>query len=255
MPKSLILRAKDEALESPAVWLCVNRAIAHAKKLAAGRRHHAAHRTENNLKSSIKKTKRWGDESKDARKEQQEYRARKASGNFIPKQRTRGIDHDRARQRDVQYKEANKDRVAKRNHESYVRHKDKVLARTAARNKACRGTGSKHAIMILCRDRINGALKAGQKNGLHTSDLLGCTYEQYVSHLGPSYLRMKELDLVIDHIWPLALYDLQNPVEQKKAFNYLNTRLCSAMENRRKGGRAPDYDLAHTVPRELWPSD
>jgi len=254
MPKSLLLRSKEEALESPAVWLCVYNAIAHAKKLAAGRRHHVAHKEEKNKISSKRKKQKWKDNKNEAQREQQEYRARKASDDFVPKKRKRGVDVEGQKATAKRRREANPERSAELAHESYMRHRDAVMARTAARNKAARGTGSRHAIMILCRDRINGALKAGEKNGQHTSDLLGCSYDEYVVHLGPLHKRMKELDLVIDHIWPIALYDISDPVEQKKAFNYCNTRLCTAGENKRKGKRPPDDNLAHTVPRELWPA-
>lgn len=254
MPKSLVLRSKEEAMESPAVWLCVYNAIAHAKKLAAGRRHHAAHRKENNETASKRKKQKWKNNTEEARREQQEYRERKASANYEPKKRKRGIDVEGQKATAKKWRAENTERSAQISHDSYVRHKDEIIARTAARNKAARGTGSRHAIMMLCRDRINDALKAGGKNGKHTSELLGCSYDEYIAHLGPLHKRMKELNLVIDHIWPIALYDISNAEEQKKAFNYRNTRLCTADENRRKGKKPPDEALAHTVPQELWPA-
>lgn len=116
-----------------------------------------------------------------------------------------------------------------------------------------RGTGSSQCMAKLLRARTRTVLLHGHKKAALSRELLGCSYETWVDHLGPDYKFMKAKKLQIDHIWPIAAYDLSDPAEQLRAFNYKNTRLCSARDNRSKGCRVPSRDLQNMVPIELWP--
>ena len=106
----------------------------------------------------------------------------------------------------------------------------------------------------LALTRIHGALEALNLNKKDkTCDLLGCTTQEYADHLGPEVMRLSEAKKQIDHIWPLSIYDLTVEAEKFKAFNWRNTRLISASENREKHAKPPSKQLALTVPMELWP--
>ena len=253
MGKTLVQRSKEEAVGSPAVWLCVYNAIKHVKHLEAGRRSYQLHREKTNERAAAAKRKRRVADNASVVAEQQEYRKRKASRNFVPKERKRGVNKERENVMRSKRNEANKRHMKEYAHDYYVKHKALVLERTSRRNKAARGTGSRHAISILCRDRVNGAMRGGAKKSGRTCELLGCSYKEYTKYLGPLHKRMRKHGLVIDHIWPIALYDLFDPCEQRKAFNYKNTRLCTAGENQEKGSKPPSEELANSVPFSLWP--
>lgn len=100
------------------------------------------------------------------------------------------------------------------------------------------------------RSRIKAALKKGAKTR-KSMDLLGCTWEEYMTHLGNTVAGSEKLH--IDHIWPVRCYDLTDTAEQQRCFNYRNTRLLTSTENLKKSGNVPSIPEAATVPFELWP--
>jgi len=112
-----------------------------------------------------------------------------------------------------------------------------------------------YRIGFILRRRLLHAVHAASANKDDTSfELLGCSPREYALYLGIDQLsNYKEVNLHVDHIWPIALYDLSDPCEQRKAFDYRNTRLCSAVENQEKGAKPPSAALASTVPCSLWP--
>lgn len=251
MPKTLVQRSKEEAAESPAVWLCVYNAIKHVKHLEANRRSFS--RNKNAIRKKHSEYKKQNREKMN--KDQQDLRKRKKDDSFVPKERKRGVDTKKAKMKQKERREKNKDHVKTYAHDYYLEHKDVVLQRTAKRNKAHRGTGSQHDIATRCRDRVNAAFKFSAVNkDKKTIELLGCTFNEYMGFLGPDTASMKELDLVIDHIWPVASFDLSLPGESLKAFNFKNTRLCTRADNLQKGNAPPSTELRATVPAHLWPN-
>lgn len=92
-------------------------------------------------------------------------------------------------------------------------------------------------IAALQRSRISAALRENRKLG-STKELLGCELECLVKHLenqfrdGMSWSNKGEWH--IDHIRPLASFDLSLKEEQLKAFNYKNLQPLWAADNLRK---------------------
>ena len=108
------------------------------------------------------------------------------------------------------------------------------------------------------RSRILSGIKAAGSRRDSTSfgpnGLVGCTKEAYVAHLKTTLPEGTELkNAEIDHIWPVVLYNLNDPVQQRNAFHWSNSRATTVDTNREKGGRIPARDVALLVPRERWP--
>jgi hypothetical protein len=83
------------------------------------------------------------------------------------------------------------------------------------------------------------ALKGIAKSAA-TLELLGCTVEQWRAHIESLFkpgMTWENYGTVwhIDHVEPLAAFDLSDPEEQKKAFSWMNTQPLWAEENLRKG--------------------
>jgi len=100
----------------------------------------------------------------------------------------------------------------------------------------------KMKIIRKIRDRIYKALK-NQNATKHTKTykLIGCTVEEFKQYIK---LQFKEGmswdnhgDWHIDHIIPLASFDLTQKTEQLKAFHYSNCQPLWAKDNKKKGAK------------------
>jgi hypothetical protein len=95
-------------------------------------------------------------------------------------------------------------------------------------------------LLINLRGRIYVALKRGVKS-YSTIQLLGCSIERLKIHLEKQFkegMTWKNYGLkgwVIDHIRPCALFDLTDPIQQFKCFNYTNLQPLWYKENLIKG--------------------
>ena len=98
--------------------------------------------------------------------------------------------------------------------------------------------------------RVRSALLAsGLVRSIKTERLIGCTIPQMRKHLEAKFYKHpksgKEMTWKnntnngwhIDHIKPLASFDLSKPKEQLRAFNYKNTQPLWAEENLAKGDK------------------
>lgn len=146
-------------------------------------------------------------------------------------------NHAAVRERQDRYREGPKYAALKGRYVTYQRN--------YRRNRYA--TNSQWKLAVNCRGRIRTALKAAKmKKGNRTISLLGCTFAELEAHLGDGPGE-------IDHIWPICMYDLTNPAQQRMAFNYRNLQRVSAEYNRRKWTREPSDEEKAKVPIELWP--
>ena len=102
-------------------------------------------------------------------------------------------------------------------------------------------------IKNILRSRLNAAIKNGQKTGSAVDDL-GCSIEEFKRYIESKFEPWMTWDnwgkydknkktWHIDHIDPLANFDLKNREELLKVCNYSNLRPLLASENLRKGNR------------------
>lgn len=122
----------------------------------------------------------------------------------------------------------------------YQENKPHVHARIAKRKKEHLPT----RLAWRLRGRLRQALNLWKlkKVGSHIANL-GCTMEELVTHLeskfrpGMSWETYGLRGWHIDHIKPLASFDLENPVELAKATHYTNLQPLWAKENHQKGDK------------------
>lgn len=95
------------------------------------------------------------------------------------------------------------------------------------------------ALKINQRSRVRAILKSNKKAQTH--ELLGCSFEELKAHIeaqfvdGMSWQNMGEWH--IDHIIPLAAFDLSIKENQQLAFNYKNLQPLWAIDNLKKGAK------------------
>ena len=104
-------------------------------------------------------------------------------------------------------------------------------------------TNPQFALASRIRSRISAAMRRlGGKNGNKTKELLGCSFEFLKKHIesqfkvGMSWENRSSFH--IDHIKPLASFDLTDPEQLKTACHYTNLQPLSPTENMSKGARS-----------------
>ena len=91
--------------------------------------------------------------------------------------------------------------------------------------------------------KINGIYKKINIKKNKTSKLIGCSWQQFKEYLQNQFKDVMNWNnwaykgWHIDHIKPLALFDLTKEEEQKKAFHYTNCQPLWRYENLEKGGK------------------
>ena len=80
--------------------------------------------------------------------------------------------------------------------------------------------------------------------------LLGCTYNDYDRYLcGWQLWRDGVKGIEIDHIIPIRCYDLADPIDLKRVFNWRNTQVLTKQANMIKGASLPPNACTHyTLP-------
>ena len=93
----------------------------------------------------------------------------------------------------------------------------------------------KHRIRCLIKQFIK---RRGYRKKFHTYQILGCTYEELLIHLGPK----PDGDIDLDHICPCA--QATNQEEFLKLQHYSNLRWMNHDDNnRKKTKRTPEGEL------------
>lgn len=127
-----------------------------------------------------------------------------------------------------------------------ARLKKATPEKRARRNRRERLRQSQRLSRIL-RNRLNLAVTNGTKAGSAVSDL-GCTIAELRRHIeakfAPGMTWENYGDWHIDHLVPLALFDLANRGQLLKACHYTNLQPLWASENQRKGASLPTEALA-----------
>ena len=89
-------------------------------------------------------------------------------------------------------------------------------------------------IMTTCRIRISQAIQKGYKSA-QTTELIGCSIKHLMKHLEEQFDENMNWDNYgewhVDHIIPVASFDLTKKEEQSKCFNYKNLQPLWALDN------------------------
>jgi hypothetical protein len=122
----------------------------------------------------------------------------------------------------------------------YEKNKTMILEKHRIYHNQKRIKDINFRIISYLRTRIYDALKYNRKSE-HTIDLLGCSIKQLRQHLQsqfrPGMTWQNYGKWHIDHIRPCASFNLQDPIEQTKCFNYTNLQPLWAKDNLIKGGK------------------
>lgn len=145
-----------------------------------------------------------------------------------------------AKQEAAAWREINKDKVSKYNKMYAIENKAKINLHRNAINKKKRANDPIFAIKTRLRNRVWLMLKNKTKSA-STEKMLGCSYEFFKIYFeskfrdGMGWHNMGKWH--IDHIKPLASFDLSDPMQQAIAFHYTNHQPLWAKDNIAKGAK------------------
>jgi hypothetical protein len=225
---------------------------ANREKIAAqSRRYYEA-----NKEACLARVKRYRDANpeKCAAKSRRYYRANKekqaASG-----KRWRDANKERHAVNSKRWRVANKEKVSSQNKKRYERNKEKRSAyakrhyeankeKIFARERERRKTDVMFVLAATLRCRVRNALRQQScRKGDKTIDLVGCTVAEFRDWLESKFLPGMTWEnrgrhgWHIDHIIPLAKFDLSDPTQQAAAFHYTNLQPLWAKDNLRKSDK------------------
>jgi hypothetical protein len=178
------------------------------------------------------------------RKNRAKYREKRNARNREYMREARVADPEKFRRRAKENAAKNREAARVRSARYYARHKDKALASNNKSAKKRRQSKPCFAIASRLRCRLRKAI-ATQSAGKSqkTLELLGCSIQQLLSHIESLFLPGMSWSnrslWHIDHIIPLASFDLTDPEQQAAACHYTNLRPLWAKENQKKGAKPP----------------
>lgn len=181
------------------------------------------------------------------------------------------VNKERINKEKREYYSENKELIALRKKESYKRCHERICStrrKYYARNReACLSSSKRYATknaellkekansrrrhrfltdpgfraLYAARRRIRAALK-GQDKSARTLALLGIDGAGFMQYLESKFKKGMTRDNYgkvwhVDHIIPLALFDLSKPAEQRVAFHFTNCQPLFAEENLKKGAK------------------
>lgn len=142
--------------------------------------------------------------------------------------------------RSTKWAENNKERLLEARREWYHKNKHKLPDRTEYHREYFNNRYNndiQFKLKVNLRNRLNNAIKNKQKTGSAIADL-GCSIEELEKHLEDQFTKGMSWgnygDWHIDHIKPLASFDLDNREELLKACNYKNLQPLWAEDNFKK---------------------
>ncbi len=138
------------------------------------------------------------------------------------------------------YYRNNRDRLLEQSKKYYRENKEKA----GARHRARIALDDNYRLACRLRKRMSQAIHNGQKSGSAVRDL-GCTIPELRAHLEAQFARGMTWDnwardgWHIDHIIPLAAFDLTDREQFLAACHYTNLQPLWAVDNLRKGAKVP----------------
>lgn len=196
------------------------------------------YREANKEKLSAKKKQYWQENREDLLKKKKEYRQKNKEK--ITKSEKYHYENNKEQilVRQKKYYETNKEKILEKNKEYKKNNKEKLNQRLNER----RNTDIQYKLAINLRSRLYQALKNNYKVGSAVQDL-GCNISEFKVYLESLFQEDMSWDNYgkdgwhIDHIKPLASFDLTNREQLLEACHFTNLQPLWAKDNLSKGAK------------------
>jgi hypothetical protein len=178
------------------------------------------------------------------------YRARYGRGQckeYKRQHRRANAEKERERNRiaSAEWRAKNPERWRELRRRYYAQNRKKVMAATYQYTCARRKRDPNYDLAIVLRQRLCRAVRGGYKAGSAVADL-GCSIDALKSYLESKFLPGMTWEnrgrdgWHIDHVRPLASFDLSDPVQFRAAVHFTNLQPLWAIDNIRKADKLPE---------------
>lgn len=151
---------------------------------------------------------------------------------------------EKEKTKNTEWVSRNRDKCCSKARKWQIANKDKVRKYKRAREKALYTLDFNFKIETLLRTRICSAVKSqGVRKQTKTIKLLGCSIQEFKTHIESKFDSLMNWNNYgkygwhIDHIKPCTLFNLADPLEQAKCFNFKNLQPLWATTNLQKGAK------------------
>lgn len=134
----------------------------------------------------------------------------------------------------------------------YLENKERIVDRVCDYRRVRIKEDPVYKLEVRLRSRTTSAIRKQYGVKAHkTTKLLGCSFKELKTHIekrftkGRTWERLMNGEIHIDHIIPLAAFDLTNPEEQRTACHYTNLQPLWAEENNRKRAKIEEPIQMH----------
>ena len=178
------------------------------------------------------------------RNSREKHRERRNARNREYMKIARDANPEKFRKRAKESAVKNREAARKRSARYYERHKGKAQAANNKCQKRRMQTDPAFAMSQRLRRRFTRAINSQSAKKLNnTLDLIGCSVAELMLHLEsqfvPGMTWKNRSEWHIDHIIPIALFDMRDVSQQQAAFHYTNLRPLWAIDNHKKGAKPP----------------
>ena len=133
------------------------------------------------------------------------------------------------------YDSENREKIKKYKKQYFHQNKDKINDYRKKYEKKRRENDIGFRLIKNTRCRLYNALK-GKTKSSSTIDILGIDIETYKKWLEYQFTsEMNWLNIEIDHVKPICMFDVSDDEQLKEAFSWKNTRPLLKQDNRQKG--------------------
>ena len=138
------------------------------------------------------------------------------------------------------YYQNNKDKLKKQSKDYYSKNRERAIKNSIKYERERKNNDPVYKMIRNYRKRTWDAYKNNTKSK-STMDLLGCSGQELAQHLEKQFQDGMTHDNYgewhIDHIRPIASFDLSDPKQEEECFHYTNLQPLWAWENMSKGAK------------------
>ena len=159
---------------------------------------------------------------------------------------------DKKKKTDATYHAKNREKNIARMKQYAIDNHDELLVKSNKYQRDRRANDLAFRIGGRLRARLQMFLSDRAPKAGHTYDMIGCGPVELQDHLQKQTTKNIQ-EGEIDHIFPMTMYNFEDPAQQFKVMHFSNVQPLTIAENRDKTDMLPTKAMAAKVDPSCWP--